>query len=81
MVVSRERTKMTISLDGKVAVITGAASGIGRASVERFVEAGAKVLAADIDAEAGRLLEDAFPGQVAFQRCDVMSEDDIAVTM
>jgi NAD(P)-dependent dehydrogenase (short-subunit alcohol dehydrogenase family) len=72
---------MTISLDGKVAVITGAASGIGRASVERFVEAGAKVLAADIDAEGGRLLEDAFPGQVAFHRCDVMSEDDIAVTM
>ena len=72
---------MSISLDGKVAVITGAASGIGRASVERFVEAGAKVLAADIDAAGGKLLEAAFPGQVVFQTCDVMSEDDIAVTM
>ncbi|MDO9337133.1 MAG: SDR family NAD(P)-dependent oxidoreductase [Caulobacter sp.] len=72
---------MSISLDGKVAVITGAASGIGRASVERFVEAGAKVLAADIDEAGGRLLEVAFPGQVVFQTCDVMSEDDIAVTM
>ncbi|HYE44825.1 MAG TPA: SDR family NAD(P)-dependent oxidoreductase [Caulobacter sp.] len=72
---------MTTSLDGKVAVITGAASGIGRASVERFVEAGARVLAADIDTEAGRVLEAAFPGLVAFQRCDVTSEDDIAVAM
>ena len=35
---------MTTSLDGKVAVIIGAASGIGRASVERFVEAGARVV-------------------------------------
>ena len=52
---------MTTSLNGKVAVITGAASGIGRASVERFVEAGARVLAADIDAEGGRQLEAAFP--------------------
>jgi NAD(P)-dependent dehydrogenase (short-subunit alcohol dehydrogenase family) len=72
---------MSISLDGKVAVITGAASGIGRASVERFVEAGARVLAADINVEAGRELEAAFPGQVVFHKCDVMSEDDIAVAM
>jgi NAD(P)-dependent dehydrogenase (short-subunit alcohol dehydrogenase family) len=72
---------MSISLDGKVAVITGAASGIGRASVERFARAGAKVLAADIDEAGGRSLEAAFPGQVVFHRCDVMSEDDIAVTM
>jgi NAD(P)-dependent dehydrogenase (short-subunit alcohol dehydrogenase family) len=72
---------MSIGLDGKVAVITGAASGIGKASVERFVQAGARVLAADIDADGGRLLEAAFPGQVAFHRCDVTSEDDIAVTM
>jgi NAD(P)-dependent dehydrogenase (short-subunit alcohol dehydrogenase family) len=72
---------MHISLDGKVAVITGAASGIGKASVERFVAAGARVLAADISIEGGRALEAAFPGQVVFQKCDVMSEDDIAVAM
>lgn len=68
-------------LDGKVAVITGAASGIGLATVELFVENGAKVLAADINDEAGKALEAAHPGQVRFQHCDVTSEDDIAVTM
>lgn len=59
------------SLDGKVAVITGAASGIGLATVERFVEAGARVLAADVQAEAGEALAQRFSGVVKFQRCDV----------
>src|SRR3954452_12671761 len=36
-------------LDGKVAVITGAGSGIGRATVRRFAAAGARVIAADLD--------------------------------
>jgi NAD(P)-dependent dehydrogenase (short-subunit alcohol dehydrogenase family) len=43
-------------LDGKVAVVTGAASGIGLATVERFVEEGARVLAADFREETGRAL-------------------------
>lgn len=58
-------------LTGKVAVITGAASGIGLATVERFVAAGAQVLAADQQAEAGEALAARFAGQVVFQRCDV----------
>ena len=45
-------------LSGKVAVITGAASGIGRASVLRFVEEGATVVLADIDDEPGEALAD-----------------------
>ena len=62
---------MAQQLDGKVAVITGAASGIGLATVERFVEAGARVLAADLQVEAGEALARRFPGVVRFQRCDV----------
>ena len=49
-------------LDGKVAVITGAASGIGLATVELFVEAGARVMAADVNADEGQALADRFPG-------------------
>ena len=62
---------MAQQLDGKVAVITGAASGIGLATVERFVEAGARVLAADLQVEAGEALARRFPGVVMFKRCDV----------
>ena len=62
---------MAQQLDGKVAVITGAASGIGLATVERFVEAGARVLAADLQVEAGEALARRFPGVVRFKRCDV----------
>jgi NAD(P)-dependent dehydrogenase (short-subunit alcohol dehydrogenase family) len=65
----------TPSFDGKVAVVTGAASGIGLATVERLVEAGARVLAADLDEPAGRELERRFAGTVAFARCDVTRTD------
>lgn len=62
---------MSTSLDGKVAVVTGAASGIGLATVELFVERGAKVLAADMNAEAGQALADRLGDAVRFMRCDV----------
>lgn len=42
---------MSEGLEGKVAVVTGAASGIGRAAVARFVAEGASVIAVDVDAE------------------------------
>ena len=40
--------KINGRLKGKVAIVTGAASGIGRACVERFLIEGAKVVAADV---------------------------------
>lgn len=43
---------MTLNLAGKTAVITGAASGIGLATAERFLKAGMKVVIADINAES-----------------------------
>ena len=61
----------THRLSGKVAVITGAASGIGRATVQCFVEAGAQVLAADIQADAGQALAEQLGPAVRFVRCDV----------
>jgi NAD(P)-dependent dehydrogenase (short-subunit alcohol dehydrogenase family) len=68
-------------LKDKVAVITGASSGIGRGTVELFVREGARVIAADIQEEMGRELERGFNGQVKFVRCDVMAETDIQGAM
>jgi len=68
-------------LDGKVAVITGGVSGIGLGAVELFVAEGAKVVAADIQDEKGRMLEQRFAGAVRYARCDVTLEADIAAAL
>lgn len=68
-------------LKDKIAVITGACSGIGLGTVELFVAEGARVLAADIQDDRGSELERRFNGQVKFQHCDVTREDDIKRAM
>ena len=63
-------------LSGKVAIITGAASGIGLAGVETFVERGAKVVAADLQTEKGQALEERFGSdRVKYVNCDVTDLD------
>lgn len=64
-------------LAGKVAVVTGGASGIGRATVERFVEEGARVVVADVDVDAGRALVASLGEAAAFQRTDVADAEDV----
>lgn len=64
-------------LDGKVAVITGAASGIGRGTVDLFVKEGAKVIAADIQDDKGARLEEQHGKALRYIRCDVTQEADI----
>jgi NAD(P)-dependent dehydrogenase (short-subunit alcohol dehydrogenase family) len=72
---------MTGRLDGKVAVITGAASGIGKGTVELFVAEGARVIAADIQDDRGERLEQDHKGKVHFVHCDAMEEADIAAAI
>ena len=62
---------MSQRLEGKVAVITGAASGIGLATLQLFVQEGARVVAADREVDAGRELEQRYAGRVHFAPCDV----------
>jgi NAD(P)-dependent dehydrogenase (short-subunit alcohol dehydrogenase family) len=70
---------MTKRLEGKVAAITGAASGIGEATARRFVEEGAQVMIGDIQEDAGKALAEELGAAAAFLRCDVTNEDDIAM--
>ena len=69
---------MSGRLEGRVAAITGASSGIGRAAAERFVEEGARVAIGDIQDDAGQALAHALGDSAAYFRCDVTSEGDVA---
>jgi NAD(P)-dependent dehydrogenase (short-subunit alcohol dehydrogenase family) len=64
-------------LEGKVALVTGAASGNGLAIAERYAREGAMVVGADL----GEPAEGARPGDVAFVRCDVTSGADVEATV
>ena len=64
-------------LNGKVAIITGAADGIGEASARLFVQEGARVLIADIDDEKGRTVARELGRNALYLHSDVTREADI----
>lgn len=64
------------SLKGKVAVVTGAASGIGRGCAKFLAAAGAEIVIADINESSGKDTASQIPGNTLFVKCDVSSEDD-----
>ena len=64
-------------LDGKVAIITGAASGIGKATSRLFVEEGAKVVMADITDETGKKIADDLGVNAEYVHTDVSNESEI----
>jgi NAD(P)-dependent dehydrogenase (short-subunit alcohol dehydrogenase family) len=69
------------SFAGKVALVTGAASGIGRATALAFARAGARVIAADVDEAGGEetvRLVGAAGGEAVFVRTDVAHEEAVA---
>lgn len=64
-------------LAGKVAIVTGGAGGIGKATVELFVKEGAKVVFADVNAEAGEAIAAQLGSAAAFKRTDVSNKDEV----
>jgi NAD(P)-dependent dehydrogenase (short-subunit alcohol dehydrogenase family) len=64
-------------LDGKVAIITGGASGIGQAAVRLFVAEGSRVLIADIQDDKGEQLAEELGTPVAYVHTDVGQESDV----
>jgi NAD(P)-dependent dehydrogenase (short-subunit alcohol dehydrogenase family) len=67
----------TARLTGRVALVTGGASGIGLATARRFVAEGARVVVGDIDEKALAAGEDELGDAVVTVRCDVTVEDDV----
>jgi NAD(P)-dependent dehydrogenase (short-subunit alcohol dehydrogenase family) len=65
-------------LQGRVVVVTGAASGIGLATSRRLLAEGATVVGADLVAPAAPPADDAEPGRWRFEQTDVTEEDQVA---
>jgi len=68
-------------MEGKAGLVTGAGSGIGRASALAFAREGAKVMVSDVNEETGKetvkLIEEA-GGIASFLKCDVSNEEEVA---
>ncbi|KAF8668622.1 hypothetical protein HU200_051797 [Digitaria exilis] len=68
-------------LAGKVAVITGAASGIGKATATEFIRNGAKVILTDVADDVGRAVAAGLGSDASYARCDVTDESQVAAAV
>uniref|UniRef100_A0A0C9RKK9 TSA: Wollemia nobilis Ref_Wollemi_Transcript_13563_1107 transcribed RNA sequence n=1 Tax=Wollemia nobilis TaxID=56998 RepID=A0A0C9RKK9_9CONI len=70
--------EMGLRLEGKVAIITGGARGIGEAAVRLFAKHGANVIIADLEDAEGQKLAESLAPAVTFLHCNVTKEEDVA---
>lgn len=71
---------MSQLLSGQVALVTGAANGIGRATAQAFAQQGVKVVVSDVDAKGGEATVElirAAGGEASFIRCDVTRDAEV----
>ena len=68
-------------LAGKVALVTGAASGIGAAAVQRFIEEGCAVSLCDIQEAEGKALAAKYGDQAMFSYCNITDEDSVSAAV
>lgn len=68
-------------LEDKVALITGAANGLGRATAQKFVDQGAHVIIADIDTTLGPQVAEELGPTAQFVQCDVAQESEVAAAV
>lgn len=72
---------MSNRLEGKVAIVTGAARGIGEATARLFAEQGARVVVTDVLDEQGKALAEELGDRAIFRHLDVSNSDDWAATV
>lgn len=67
-----------MALAGKIALVTGGASGLGKACVMRFVKQGAKVAIVDLPSQPGGLVAGQLGANAIFTPADVTSEEQVS---
>src|SRR5688572_32762485 len=66
-----------MDISGKTFIVTGGASGLGRATTEAIINAGGMAVILDVNAETGKAAEQALAGKARFAQADVTSEEQV----